>query len=163
MLRLALAGVPDAVVWTDEVDRARASEAPSFSIDTLRRAREWLDAEGFGSTPLGLCIGADQAIQFHRWKDARGILGLARVFVMGRRGVGDRARVMRGLADSGFWTPEELHDWGGRVFDLARAGIEASSTDIRAALARGERPPFVTEAVLGYIDEHRLYASPTGL
>ena len=55
MLGRAIAGVPRAGVWTEEIDRARAQQEaggdgrdaratePSFTVETVRRARRWLD------------------------------------------------------------------------------------------------------------------------
>jgi len=46
---------------------------------------------------------------------------------------------------------------GATVHLLDTLNLGSSSSQIRAALAQGERPADVPEGVLDYIDEHRLY------
>jgi nicotinate-nucleotide adenylyltransferase len=87
MLRLAFADVPRAAVWTDELDRAAAARAAakpdaSFAIDTLRRARAWLDAHGGSAVTLRLLIGADQALALHRWREPAALIALAPPLIM---------------------------------------------------------------------------------
>ena len=56
--------IPRAGVWTDEIDRARdaSGSGASYSVDTLSRARRWLDEQGLSGCMLRLLIGADQAV-----------------------------------------------------------------------------------------------------
>ena len=49
-------------------------------------------------------------------------------------------------------TPE-----GARVHSLVEVQMPVSSSEIRAALARGEQPPELPKQVYEYIRAHRLY------
>lgn len=140
MLRLAIADVARTAVWTDEIDRARAAGSnagPSYSVHTLRRAREWLDDHGLAAVPMRLLIGADQAVSFHRWRDPRDIMRLAEPAVMVRDGAGaDAVTLRRALEQTGFWSADELKKWGESVVSVGR--MDVSSTETRAALSRGD-------------------------
>lgn len=180
MLRLALAGHPQAAVWTDELDRAAASRnrrptppRPSFTIDTLKRLRRTL-----GPKPrLHLLLGYDQALAFHRWHQPRAILKLATPVVMPRPlANADQPRSLNGvldfylaLRDTRFWTPAELAAWCARLAPIDP--IECSSSQIRAALPNAgplDHPPLGRTAdsapwsllhpdVARYISAHGLY------
>lgn len=157
MLGLALASIPQACVWTDELDRAPSE--PSYTVDTVRRARAWLDGAGAPGVPLRLVIGTDQAAAFHRWRDPRDIIALAEPLVMARAGVIDGAAILRSLLASGAWSPADLAAWRERVIDLKSHGLAASSTDVRAKLARGDALiPELDPAVAAYITRRGLYA-----
>jgi nicotinate-nucleotide adenylyltransferase len=156
MLELAISGVPSACVWTDEIDRA-ASGAPSYTVDTLRRARAWLD----GCAPhvaLRLVIGADQAAAFHRWREPREIIRLAEPLVMGRRGVGQTESILRSIHESGFWTHDEIAAWRTRIPDLRDPGVQVSSTQLRDSLRLDrDTPEHMHPEVAAYIRSHSLY------
>lgn len=132
MLRLALQGVARAAVWTDELDRG--GEGPSYSIDTVRRAREVLEPE----TEVRLLIGADQAAQFHRWKEAREIMRLAPPTVMLRAPAESDEGLIAALRGTWKWRPEELHLWRSWIVEVPMSG--ASSTRARALLAGAPSP-----------------------
>jgi nicotinate-nucleotide adenylyltransferase len=171
MLRLAIAdaNLPRAGVWTDEIDRAAAERAagrepgPSYSVEMLGRAREWLDDRGLGGVPLRLLIGADQALSFHRWRQPRDVLRLARPAVMVREtgrgggGGGDAEGLLRGLEETGFWDARELEAWREAVVEVGR--IDVSATMVREALRRGaaEVERWLTRGVAGYIRGRGLY------
>ncbi|MFG0260197.1 MAG: nicotinate-nicotinamide nucleotide adenylyltransferase, partial [Phycisphaerales bacterium JB041] len=76
MLGLVAGGLARASVWTDELDRA-AARAPSYWIETLRRARTIRP-----HARLWFLIGADQATEFHRWREAPEIVRLASPLVV---------------------------------------------------------------------------------
>lgn len=177
MLRLALDHVPRAAVWTDELDRAAAegapADSPSYSVDTLERARAWLDDRGLAGCPLRLIIGADQALAFHRWHRPRDILRLATPAVMLRTaaapaGAGAsaggaptpaHATLTDGLARTKFWSAQELAMWAGAI--VPTGTIDVSATTIRRALM-GElwdtAGRLLDPRVLAYIRERGLYA-----
>lgn len=157
MLELALHGVPSTRIWTDELDRAKDNPRPSFTIDTLRRARAWLDASGAGHVGMRLVIGADQAVDFHRWREAKEIIRIAEPLVMTRAGYGGAERVLQGLVDSGFWTIEEVHRWKSRLVAVEVAGTAYSSTSIREALGKGALPDGLRPEVVEYIRAEGLY------
>ncbi len=157
MLRLAISPLPAAAVWTDELDRA-APLSPSYTIDTLRRAR--------GIAPhasLHLLIGADQAVQFHKWRDYHAILQLAQPIVLLRPPVPTAAALRSALAATLAWTDAELDRWAGTYTATADV-MDASATAIRAAITAGTSPrdiPALDPAVASYIIVHHLYAAET--
>lgn len=175
MLRLALDIPARRSIWTDELDRARWLEdrgapAPSYTIDTLRRLRTALRRRLGRLVPIRLLIGADQAADFHRWKDCRSILRLATPAVMLREPwASTPAGVYQALKASGAWTWQELADWASWI--APTFPLPASSSDIREALPHApprpglwrRKPPLdtVNTAVARYILRHRLYG--TGL
>lgn len=159
MLTLALEGTPRACVWTDEIDRAEAGE-PSYTVDTLERARRWLDANGCAGAAMRLLIGADQALAFHRWREPRRIISLAEPVVMLRPPVDTPRALVEGMRATGAWSDAELGAWESRVVDVGV--IDAAATSIRERLASGGASVVegvVDPRVLEYIREHGLYHS----
>lgn len=153
---LEVGGGDGVLVWTDELDRAGRGDAAvaSYTVETVRRARAALDAVvgggvgggggavGGGGVRLGLLIGADQAVGFHRWKEPRAILGLADVLVLLREDKLDDAGLVDGegfesliekIRQSGAWSEEELRDWRGRVAPVGL--IPVSSSMVRSMLS----------------------------
>src|SRR4051812_409359 len=152
MLRRALAGTPRAAIWTDELDRDGAR--PSYWIETLQRARGVL-APGVA---LRFFIGADQAVEFHRWRDPRGILALAEPIVLPRAPLGTPASVVEGLKAAGYWSDAELGRWRGWVLD--GPVLDESASAVRAALAGSDRRTLdrmLEPSVLAYIRQRGLY------
>lgn len=165
MLRLALGDGPcPCSIWTDELDRAaRGAPSPSYTIDTLERLARVLGPR----VRLHLLIGADQALQFHRWKRARAILRAAPPWVLPRpAGEGDRpaietaAQLEVALRETGAWSPAEQRWWGKRVVKMP--SVPVSSTRVRDALQQGNGAALgdaIAPAVRAYIHSHRLYAA----
>jgi len=161
MLRLAVAGVARAVVWTDEVDRTRAGGAagahePSFTIDTLERARRVLGP----AVPSRLVIGSDQGAAFHRWKRYRDIMAIAPPLVVLREPLGTEGALLAAMEATGAWTARELEAWAGRV--VLTSPRELSSTQVREMIQRGDLAAIekvVDSRVLGYIEERGMYGS----
>jgi len=164
MLQIASRGVERAAIWVDEIARSKGSGRPSFTVETLERARAWLDARGDAATKLRLLIGADQASAFHRWREPRRIIELAEPVVMTRGENGsDPALILATLRATGFWSASEVEEWGGRIVPVGR--IDASATEIRRAMSEGNAgaaarmlPPGIAE----FIRERRLYGSQGG-
>jgi len=159
MLRLVADGLPHAAVWTDELDRA-AEGTPSYWIDTLRRART-LRPEA----RLSFLIGADQAAEFHRWREAHEIIQLARPLVVLREPWSDAAALLAHLRQSGAWSDTELATWQGAMLPIPT--VRGSSTEARAALAATPRDAetldrLLDPAVLEYIVANRLYQPRAG-
>lgn len=165
------------MVWTDELDRAFiAAQAegpepavPSYTYDTIQTllAALRLHRKGEDSARISLLMGEDQAMAFHRWKEARALFSMIEPLVYLRGGLGwgqgqgqgaAKARgnqrppslggveaFMAGLGGvsregnkaTAFWNKRDLARW--------KAGIictelkDVSSTDLRAALARSTR------------------------
>lgn len=135
MLRRAAEGIARAVVWTDEIDRARWSasrgvEAPSYTVDTVDRAREVLPAAP--RIELRLLIGADQAAAFHRWRSPRRIIALAPPVVMSRTLAGSPA-----LAGDSRATAPEGPVGGGLWGEPDSAGPAVAPARAAAAVIRG--------------------------
>lgn len=175
MLRLALAGETRVSVSTVEMDRARTALAelaadgaearqrePSYTIDTLRVLRGALGE----SVRLRLLLGADQAVEFHRWKEAREVIALAEPVVVLREPYTTPAALLGAMA--AHWSPAEMERWRGRI--VRTSLIPASSTALRVtspnalgaagapgapALHAWERD--VAPAVRAYIEWRGLY------
>lgn len=105
-----------------EIDR----EGPSYTVDTLRA----LSAAHSGAE-LSLIIGADALVDLSRWHDPAGILSLAHLLVAPRPGFAPEA------------LPELLR---GRYTMLGFTETPVSSTEVRAALARGDAPESLVPA-----------------
>lgn len=145
MLRLALEGQPWASISTIELDRAQAGE-PSYTIETLRELRKELGPQ----TPLRLLLGADQVLDFHRWKESHDIVRLAEPLVM-LRPPRTRQSLLAALASEG-----ERQQWSARMLDLPQ--MDLSATEIRDRLVRGESiEGLVPPTVAAYIAAHSLY------
>ena len=153
MVRLASRGVPRSVVWTDEIDRAaRSPGEKSYWIDTLLRARAVLP----GGARLRFLIGADQVLDFHRWRGSREILELAEAVVLLRPPVESVERLREGLRAARFWSDAEIEEWAARVVDAPLR--ETSATAVRAKLAAGDRDVGELHPdVLEYIRRNGLY------
>jgi nicotinate-nucleotide adenylyltransferase len=145
MLELALAGRPGVRIATVELDRG----GPSWWVDTL----ELLAAAGDPGDRLLFLIGADQALDFHRWREWPRILELAEPVVMARPPL-DR----RGL-EAAFrrrYEPREAAWWAERIVEVP--AVDASATEARRRIAAGEPvDDLVPPAVAEYARTHGLY------
>lgn len=163
MLLLASADVDRVAVWTDEIDRAAAApQAASYTIDTATRLRAALDSAGGTGVGLRLLVGADQAVQFHKWREYQRLLALAEPIVLPRDPVSDGDALERAMAAGGAWTHAERAAWRARLLPVGlmpvsatqvRAGLAASATAEQKEVARRALSP----AVRAYIEEHGLY------
>ena len=129
-LRLAAAAFPDDDVELDE---------HAYTVDALRKGG-WQDPLFF--------VGADQFVDFPRWKDPEGVLAEARLAVATRPGYPrDRLEeVLRGL---------ERQD---RVTFFELEPVPISSREIRDRTARGDSiDGLVPPAVARLIEELDLY------
>ena len=149
MLAAGLAGVQKADIATLELARG----GTSYTIDTvgeIRRRRP--------GVTLRLLIGADQAVQFHRWKGARELLTLAEPAVMLRPPYAEPAALLTEIAPH--WDPADMPEWESRC--VAVPPVEVSSTLVRELLGRDPLDPalaaLVPAPVLAYIRQRGLYA-----
>jgi nicotinate-nucleotide adenylyltransferase len=118
-------------------------DGPSYTVDTLEllRSRE-------PESELFLIVGGDIAAGLPKWREPERVLSLATLAVAGRRGTSraDVDEALTGLA-------------GGdraRFFQMPTIGV--SSTVLRRRVHAGEPIRYyVPDAVVGYIDRHRLY------
>lgn len=146
MLRRMVRDIPGAEICTIELER----DGPSYTVDTLAALRR-----RFGdSAHLRLLIGADQALEFHRWKDWQRILELATPVVM-LRPPWDRARFREELSSR--YEPKQVDRWLSWTVDVPR--IDVSSSEIRRRIATGEDlSSLLPDSVADYIREHGLYS-----
>jgi len=125
-----------------EVSHLEEGTERNYSIDTIEKLQATLSP----GDVLYFLIGADAFADiqtWHRWRDVvRGVTFI----VVSRPG-------------HVYAVPE-----GARVERLESLDLPVSSSEIRRALAAGQRPAEVPDCVLEYILVHRLYgSSPPGL
>lgn len=156
MLEAALRGEERASITTIEMER----EGPSWTVDTLRALRNKLPAR----THLRLLIGADQARQFHRWREPREVIALAEPVVVARatEGVGvngadDKASLLREM--SAHWSAQEMEAWSRRIVEAPAYAV--SSTAVRRLLREkglcAEAEAMLAEGVAGVIGARGVY------
>ncbi len=136
MLRLALAGRERVGVCTLEIER----EGASYTIETVRELRRRL---GAGVT-LRLLIGADQAVSFHRWREAGALLEEAEPVVALRLPVRTREDLRAAMV--GEWGESGAEEWAGRVVEAPL--LDVAATEVREAI---EREGVGSETVRGAI------------
>jgi len=150
MLTLMLADEPRCSLWRDELERTPPGEA-GYAIDSVRRL-----AERFPGRPIRLLIGADQAVAFHRWKDAATLLELSPPLIACRDdAAATREALTASLRATGAWTSEQIERLSAGCF--ACPLIDVSSTRIRAAA--NQAGDVLHPAVAAYIRSHGLYAT----
>jgi nicotinate-nucleotide adenylyltransferase len=146
MLELALADSPDAVIWTDELERAAAGEAVSYTVDTLERLRAMVGPD----VAMRLLIGSDQAVAFDRWREPGRIVALAEPVVMLRPPVDTVAKLREAVSGG---PAGEGDEWASRVVELPV--MDVSATGVRAGEVGWEDR--VPAGVAGYVRERGLY------
>jgi nicotinate-nucleotide adenylyltransferase len=144
MARLAFAAEPRATIDDREIRRA----GPSYTVDTLESLAREQPSERFR-----LLLGGDQALNFATWRNPDRIESLAEPVVVPRPPL-DADALRAALRER---MGEHARRWMDRVLPIAPA--DASSTQARAQLARGERPSpdVVAPAVVDYALRHGLY------
>jgi len=157
MLELAVAGEDGLLIDSRELQRP----PPSYTIDTLLDIRR----EAGTTESLAWVVGSDSLQFLCDWKDWQRICTLAHLIVIDRPGwpwpaSGPVAGWLASLpacrgADQLHYAP------CGQLLRLSLPPQPFSSTDIRAALARGSanttRPAGLHEGVWRYINDHHLY------
>jgi nicotinate-nucleotide adenylyltransferase len=146
MIELAIAERPEFVLNALELQRA----GPSYSVDSLR------EISCRSQQSLVLILGADAFNGFCSWKSPEEILRLANLVVCGRPGFEIDNGIFSGNRVD---TPHDLEQrHAGGILTLTVDAIDCSSSNVRAALERGNTPRhYLTGAVADYIDEHDLY------
>lgn len=127
MARIAFAGVPDALVWCEEVGRPGLS----FTFDTVAKLSEQVEP----GCRIWLVIGADQASQFHKWHRVKELLSRVQVLIAPRPPLTDPPAVIHSMRASRAWSEAMLARFGEGVLDLPVS--EVSSTALRGAVAAG--------------------------
>jgi len=130
MAEMATAGEPGF-----EVSRLEEGTTRSYSIDTIGKVR----AEISPADELFFIIGADAFAEIQTWHRWRDLARAVRFIVVSR-------------PNSVYTPPAEIS------YDrLDTLRLEISSSDIRRALASGERPSALAPEVLDYIEHRGLY------
>ncbi len=144
MTRLAFSAEPRATIDDREIRRA----GPSYTVDTLEALVREQPSERFR-----LLLGGDQALNFTTWRQPDRIETLAEPVVVPRPPL-DADALRAALRER---LGADAHRWMDRVLPIAP--VDASSTQARAQLARGERPSpdVVASAVVDYALQHDLY------
>ena len=145
MLALALAGRPRSVLSFAELDRPE----PSYTVDTLREfARAHPGDERY------FLLGSDAWASFPRWREPEEILRLARLAVFVREPFEPGP-----ILEAPFWKGRE-----NSILIFGSVRVTISSTDLRAAVSRGEPISGLTPGpVEEYIFKHRLYTDAPGV
>lgn len=112
-----------------EVSDCEGGSERSYTFDTLQHF----------PAPRAFIIGADAFSEVETWYRWRDVLKMTEFIVVSRPG----------------------HNYdipaGAKVRRLETLALPVSSSEIRAALARGERPADLPETVFRYIRQHKLY------
>ncbi|HTS65330.1 MAG TPA: nicotinate-nucleotide adenylyltransferase [Candidatus Acidoferrales bacterium] len=134
--RVRMAELACAVDARFEVSRMEDHTARSYSIDTIEKVRARLATED----ELYFLIGADAFAEIRTWHRWREVARAVRFLVVSRPGAHYEA-------------PAEA-----ACSVINEIDLPVSSSGIRRAIAAGERPTGIPEAVLQYAIEHKLYS-----
>jgi nicotinate-nucleotide adenylyltransferase len=152
MCRAAFCGIGSSIGGEIRLSRLEIDrEGPSFTIDTVERI---LAEQPHLRGAIRFLVGSDAIRSIERWHRWRELLELAHPAVVVRppetrdataRFLGDFARTS-GFADAPSW-----------LLDLAP--VDLASTGIREAIAQGQRPEGLSDAVFREITTRGLYGS----
>ena len=132
MVRAATADHPRFRVSEIEIHR----DGPSYTVDTLRALKEEHDG-----SELYLILGIDQYRTFHRWRNPEEIVGLATLAVMDRGGEALAPGVAQAPGPLEAPNPSQASGTPGtvgNVLSVPVGRVDISSTQVRAAVSRGE-------------------------
>ncbi len=159
MLELALAGNSRFRIDSAEL----AADEPTYTVHTLTRLRMQLGTE----QPLVLLVGADSFLSLPTWLRWRELFDLAHIAVADRPCHQHEAGAMpkelaleleRRAAPAGRLDKCAA----GAIVRFTMPQLEISSSAVRAAIAAGKSAGhLLPNAVLAYIDAHRLYRKET--
>ena len=141
MVRLAIADKPYCKLSTMEIERA----GPSYTVDTVAELQGQLDAED----GLFLILGWDSLAELPQWHEPSRLIKMCHLVVVPRPGyplprLKSLERAIPGLSQ--------------RVMLMDKPEIDISASAIRDRVAQGlSIHHLVSEAVEGYIREHKLY------
>lgn len=130
---------------------------PTFTVDTLRALRAELGSD----TSIAFLMGADQLQRLDTWRSWHALMDLAHLCVAARPGFAleQLPSAVQQAIQGRMATPDRVRTTPAGLVCLAPdLALDMSSTDIRAALQRGERPDsLISPVVLDYIEQHNLY------
>ena len=121
-----------------EVSRLEDHARPNYSADTIDKVKASLSP----GDELFFLIGADAFAEIDTWHRWRDVAAAVKFIVVSRPG-------------HRYHIPENA-----RVERLETVDLPVSSSEIRSALAAGQRSSEIPEAVLSYIFERGLYGVP---
>ncbi len=156
MVQLAVAKVP--VLTVD--DRELKRNKPSWTIDTLLSLR----AELATDDQLLLLLGWDAFCGLPSWHQWQSLLTHCHIVVLQRPDADTEApQVLKDLvAAKSVANVNALQGASGQIAFVWQTPLAISATQIRQRLAAGQSAQFlVPDAVLDYIDTHRLYRAVT--
>ena len=141
MLELALEGQHEEKFQVSRIEERRTKSRPeaNYSIDTVRRFKQAMVKRD----KLYFIIGMDSFLQLDKWKEPEALLAECEFIVVSRPGHASKQ------ANPAFT---------GKVHLLETVAVDISSTQVRAAIAKGNRlEDWVPATVAQYIKRHRLY------
>lgn len=146
--RLAMAELATAALgrWAEASDIELRRQGKSYTSDTLRELKAL-----YPDDELWLIMGSDMFMSFHTWHEPEVIASLAGIAAVSRREENE---------DAAFAAQKKYLEatCGARIVTVENPDvIELSSTEVRAALSRGEGRTYLTDAVYGYIARKGLY------
>lgn len=155
MVQAAVVGEAKLVVDDRELKRQR----PSYSVETLESLRAELTAD----EPLFMLLGWDAFCglpSWHRWQE---LLNYCHILVLQRPDADTQApeELRDVLAARSVNDPQSLVGPCGQIGFIWQTPLAVSATQIRQLLASGKSVRYLLpDAVLAYIQAHRLYAAP---
>jgi len=158
MVLAAIRDEPRFVLDMREIERA----GPTYTIDTLRELRATLGEH----VPLVLVMGSDQFERLDTWRDWTHLLDHAHLAVARRAdALLTPSYALQEFFNSHWARTSAVHESArGRIVEIEMTPVEASATEIRAALAQPPSPArdarlaeIVPKPVLDYIRDHHLY------
>ena len=138
-----------------ELQRSTAT----YTIDTLRNIRAELGPQA----SVVFLMGADQLQQLDTWRDWRALFDLAHIGVAARPGYSlAEAALPKAVAtelEQRLGSLALLRNTpSGHAYLAENLAVDVSSTQVRAALQRGEQAnSLISPVVLDYIQQHNLY------
>lgn len=124
-------------------------DRPAYTVETVEHfGRQEPEAE------IYLLVGADSYLELHQWRRWRDLLRAVTLVVLARPGSGpSRVDLQPELGR------EESDSPAGGVHWLENETVDISSTQLRAQLARGERPAleWMVPLVVDYCRKYSLY------
>ena len=156
MLELAFADAGMTITLDrQEIERT----TPTYTVDTLRNVRAELGPDA----SIVFLMGADQLQHLDTWRDWHALFDLAHIGVAARPGysLAEAAlpeAVATELAKRQGSLTQLRNTPSGHAHLAENLAVDISSTQVRAALQRGEQAnSLISPVVLDYIQQHNLY------
>jgi nicotinate-nucleotide adenylyltransferase len=159
MVRLAIAGNDRFTVD----DRETRRTGPGYTFDTLSELRQQIGSQ----RALALLLGADAFLDLATWHRWHELFDLAHILVAYRPGFPIdtwQSRMPEPLAHEyaarSMQQPLAVHlAPAGGIATIAMTALDISATFVRTAVRAGASPRYLLpDAVLDYIEKHRLYS-----